>query len=119
MMTYPTDLSDAESGHIEPHLPAANQRGRPKVHRPREILKAVFFYVLTSGCPWRLWPREFSPWRRPEARGAGPQRKGARRRRGIRLLLEPLGGRFARLSHLWVDACYRGGARGGLRKRWA
>jgi transposase len=44
-MTYPTDLSDAEFGHIEPHLPAANQRGRPKIHAPREILNAVF-YVL-------------------------------------------------------------------------
>jgi putative transposase len=58
MMTYPTDLSDAEFRHIEPHLPAANQRGRPKIHAPREILNAVF-YVLKSGCPWRLLPRDF------------------------------------------------------------
>ena len=62
MMSYPTDLSDAEFRHIEPHLPAANQRGRPKMHAPREILNAVF-YVLKSGCPWRLLPREFPPWR--------------------------------------------------------
>ena len=62
MMTYPTDLSDAEFRHIEGDLPAANQRGRPKVHAPREILNAVF-YVLKSGCPWRLLPREFPPWR--------------------------------------------------------
>ena len=62
MMTYPTDLSDAEFRHIEEHLPAANQRGRPKIHAPREILNAVF-YVLKSGCPWRLLPREFPPWR--------------------------------------------------------
>jgi putative transposase len=33
---------------------------------------------------------------------------------GIRLLLKPVRGRFARLSHLWVDAGYQG--RG---KRWA
>jgi putative transposase len=33
---------------------------------------------------------------------------------GIRLLLEPVRGRFGRLSHLWVDAGYQG--RG---KRWA
>ena len=33
---------------------------------------------------------------------------------GIRLLLEPVRARFARLSHLWVDAGYQG--RG---KRWA
>src|SRR5215212_11149581 len=64
MMTYSTDLSDAEFRHIEPpHLPAANQRGPPKIHDPREILNAVFFYVLKSGCPWRLLPREFPPWR--------------------------------------------------------
>src|ERR671917_1582438 len=62
MMTYPTDLSDAEFRHVGALLPAANQRGRPKVHAPREILNAVF-YVLKSGCPWRLLPREFPPWR--------------------------------------------------------
>ena len=62
MMTYPTDLSDAEFKHIEPHLPTTNQRGRPRMHAPREILNAVF-YVLKSGCPWRLLPREFPPWR--------------------------------------------------------
>src|SRR4051795_9164299 len=27
----------------------------------RKILDAVF-YVLKSGCPWRLLPREFPPW---------------------------------------------------------
>ena len=59
-MTYPTDLSDAEFGHIEEHLPAANRRGRPKIHTPPEILNAVFFfYVTNSGCPWRLLPRDF------------------------------------------------------------
>jgi putative transposase len=62
MMSYPTDLSDAEFRHIEPYLPAANQRGRPRIHAPREILDAIF-YVLKSGCPWRLLPREFPPWR--------------------------------------------------------
>jgi len=62
MRTYPTDLSDAEFRHLEPHLPAANQRGRPWIHGPRDILDAVF-YVLKSGCPWRLLPRDFPPWR--------------------------------------------------------
>ena len=32
------------------------------MHPPREILNAVF-YILKSGCPWRLLPREFPPWR--------------------------------------------------------
>ena len=57
----PTDLSDAEWEILEPHVPAPNKRGRPKTHSSREILNAVF-YILKSGCPWRLLPREFPPW---------------------------------------------------------
>jgi|SRR5215207_699272 len=63
MMIYPTDLSEEEFSHIEVHLPAArHRRGRPKIHTPPEIFNAIF-YVLKSGCPWRLLPRDFPPWR--------------------------------------------------------
>lgn len=60
---YATDLSDAEWTFLEPHLPALNNRVRPRVHSLREILRAVF-YVLKSGCPWRLLP-ETSHHERP------------------------------------------------------
>jgi putative transposase len=60
--SYQTDLTDAEWEALEPHLPAPKKRGRPRTHSPREILDAVFFYVLKSGCPWRLLPRDFPPW---------------------------------------------------------
>src|SRR5215217_7436035 len=59
--TYATDLTEAEWEVLEPHVPAPNKRGRPRTHTPREILNAVF-YVLKSGCPWRLLPRDFPPW---------------------------------------------------------
>jgi len=59
--SYSTDLSDAEWRYLEPHVPPPNKRGRPRAHTAREILDAVF-YVLKSGCPWRLLPREFPPW---------------------------------------------------------
>jgi putative transposase len=59
---YPTDLTDAEWEHIEPFVPAPKCRGRQRIHSPREILNAVF-YVLRSGCPWRLLPREYPPWK--------------------------------------------------------
>jgi putative transposase len=61
---YPTDLSDAEWACLKPYLPAPKKRGRgrPKVHSPRKILNAVF-YLLKSGCPWRLLPRDFPPWK--------------------------------------------------------
>jgi putative transposase len=58
---YPTDLSDVEWDYISSHLPGPKGRGRPKIHGSRAILDAVF-YVLKSGCPWRLLPRDFPPW---------------------------------------------------------
>jgi len=59
--SYSTDLSDAEWGCIEPHVPPPSRPGRPKTHTTRQILEAIF-YVLKSGCPWRLLPRDFPPW---------------------------------------------------------
>jgi putative transposase len=61
---YPTDLSDTEWECLNAHLPAREKRsrGRPRLHSPRQILDAVF-YVLRSGCPWRLLPGDFPPWR--------------------------------------------------------
>ena len=58
---YPTDLSDAEWNYIEPHLPAPKGHGRPRTHDLREILNAVF-YLLKSGCQWRLLPHDFPRW---------------------------------------------------------
>lgn len=59
---YPTDLSDAEWSYLEPHLPAPKQRGRPRVRPYREILNAVF-YLLKTGCQWRMLPREYPPFK--------------------------------------------------------
>ena len=58
----PTDLSDAEWECIEPHLPTPRAPGRPRTHSLREILDAIF-YMVRSGCAWRLLPHEFPPWK--------------------------------------------------------
>ena len=58
---YSTDLSDDEWRYLEPHAPAPKGRGRPRIHTTREVLDAVF-YVLKTGCQWRLLPRDFPPW---------------------------------------------------------
>jgi len=60
--TYPTDLSDGEWSYIEPHLPAPRASGGPRVHTLREILNAIF-YIVRSGCAWRLLPHDLPPWK--------------------------------------------------------
>ena len=59
---YQSDLSDAEWSCLEPHLPAPEATGRPRLHSPRKILDAIL-YVLKSGCAWRLLPNDFPPWK--------------------------------------------------------
>jgi putative transposase len=59
--SYPTNLTDTEWKVLEPHVPAPNKRGRPKAHTTRQIVNAIF-YILKSGCPWRLLPQDFPPW---------------------------------------------------------
>src|SRR5919107_2478490 len=59
--TYPTDLSDAEWTSLRSYLPSPIAEGRPRIHSLRAILDAIF-YVLKSGCHWRLLPHDFPPW---------------------------------------------------------
>lgn len=62
-LPYPSDLSDKEWEIIEPYFPdLKTNRGRKRVHSYREILNAIF-YLLRSGCAWRMLPHEFPPWK--------------------------------------------------------
>ena len=59
-LRYASDMTDAEWELIEGHLPAAKATGRPRTTDLREVVNAIL-YMLRSGCPWRLLPREFPP----------------------------------------------------------
>jgi putative transposase len=59
---YLTDLTDSEWDCIEGLLPTPQNEGRPRLHSLREILNAIF-YVVKSGCAWRLLPHDFPPWK--------------------------------------------------------
>ena len=61
---YHTDLCDDVWEILEPLVPRAKLGGRPRAHQTSEILNAIF-YVLRSGCAWRLLPHDFSlAWQR-------------------------------------------------------
>ena len=58
---YPSDLSDEEWTILKPLLSSAEKRGRPPKWPLRPVANAVF-YLLRSGCSWRMLPREYPPW---------------------------------------------------------
>lgn len=59
---YPTDLSDQEWALIKHLVPEAKPGWRPEEYSKREILNAIF-YLLRSGCSWRMLPHDLPPWR--------------------------------------------------------
>ena len=59
---YPSDLTDAEWKLLEPLLPGRKKLGRPARYRRRLVLDAIF-YVVRSGCAWRLLPHDLPSWR--------------------------------------------------------
>ena len=72
---YPTEhensilyrsLRCCEWSYLEPHFSAPKATGRPRLHHTREILHAIFFYILKkSGCAWRLLPHDLEHRGRP------------------------------------------------------
>ena len=59
---YPTDLTDEQWKLVEPLLPPAKPGGHPRTTNLREVLNALF-YLVRSGCQWRMIPHEFPAWR--------------------------------------------------------
>ncbi len=57
---YASDLTDGEWALIAPHVPAARPLGRPRTTDLREVVNGLF-YLLSTGCQWRMLPTEFPP----------------------------------------------------------
>lgn len=58
---YATDLTDEEWVLIEPYLPIPRHLGRSRTANLREVVNALL-YIASSGCPWRLLPKDFPPF---------------------------------------------------------
>lgn len=58
---YPSDLSEREWVILEPLIPAPKAGGRPRSADMREVLNGIF-YLVKSGCQWRMLPIHFPKW---------------------------------------------------------
>lgn len=59
-LKYASDTTNEEWASIAPFMPARHPLGRPRRTDLRTVVNALF-YVLSSGCQWRLLPRDFPP----------------------------------------------------------
>jgi len=60
-LRYASDVTDQEWALIEGFLPRPRKLGRPRTTEMREVVNALL-YLLTTGCQWRLLPKEFPPF---------------------------------------------------------
>jgi transposase len=59
-LRYSSDLTDAEWAALEPVIPPRSGLGRPPKWSLRTIVNGML-YVLRSGLPWRMLPKDFPP----------------------------------------------------------
>ena len=55
---YPTNLTDKQWQFIVNFL---DDKKRKRKHSLRDIMNAIF-YLLKTGCQWRMLPSDFAPW---------------------------------------------------------
>lgn len=58
---YPSSLTDAEWALVADLFDSSSSRGTPPKYSRRLLLDACF-YVVRTGCSWRMLPKEFPPW---------------------------------------------------------
>src|SRR2546426_7772260 len=58
---YPSDLTGRQWDCIKELIPAAKPGGRPRELDMRAVINAIL-YLVTTGCQWRMLPREYPAW---------------------------------------------------------
>lgn len=59
-MDYPSSLNEAQWDLIKDHFNTGNY-GKSRRHSQRDLVNAVF-YIIKTGCQWRLLPHDFPPY---------------------------------------------------------
>ena len=60
-LRYASDATAKEWALLEPHMPAPRPVGRPRTTDLRQVVNALL-YMATTGCQWRMLPKEFPPY---------------------------------------------------------
>jgi putative transposase len=58
---YPSDMTDEQWEIIKGLIPPKKGRGRPRTVDLRRVVDGIF-YILRSGCQYRMLPHDFPPW---------------------------------------------------------
>lgn len=58
---YPSDLTDKQWIILEPLIPSPGKGGRKREVNIRDVIDGIF-YILKSGCEWRMLPHDFPKW---------------------------------------------------------
>ena len=58
---YPSDLTDRQWDCIKELIPPAKPGGRPRELDMRAVINGIL-YLVTTGCQWRMLPREYPAW---------------------------------------------------------
>jgi transposase len=59
-LRYSSDMTEQEWSVLEPLLPVAHRLGRPRTTDLRAVVNGIL-YMATTGCQWRLLPKDFPP----------------------------------------------------------
>src|SRR6478672_2454029 len=59
-LRYPSDLTDAEWGLVEPLIPPGKTGGGKRTVNIREVVNSLM-YILSTGCQWRAIPKDLPP----------------------------------------------------------
>ena len=59
---YPSDVSDEEWEFCLPYLTLMREDAPQREHSLRELFNALR-WMIRAGCPWRMIPTNFPPWK--------------------------------------------------------
>jgi transposase len=60
-LRYSSNMTEQEWELIAGFVVEKRRLGRPRVTAPRKVVEAIF-YIATTGCQWRMLPKEFPPY---------------------------------------------------------